>query len=297
MEKKKTFYITTPIYYPSGKAHIGHSYCTVGSDAIARYKRMQGYDVMFLTGTDEHGQKIELNAAKEGVTPKEYVDNIVHGFQELWKLLNISNDKFIRTTDEIHVKGVQKIFRELYDKGEIYKGAYKGWYCTPCESFWTETQLKDGKCPDCGREVKWEEEESYFFRLSNYGDKLLKLYEEHPEFIQPESRKNEMINFIKNGLDDLCVSRTSFSWGIPVDFDPKPTILLPWVMTLMTILIIKNIGRQTYILWEKKLFVFTPLFGLLCLWPLICLCQSKYTATVGYCSAMAPKCQNQRVMW
>ena len=185
MEKKKTFYITTPIYYPSGKAHIGHSYCTVGSDAIARYKRMQGYDVMFLTGTDEHGQKIELNAAKEGVTPKEYVDNIVHGFQELWKLLNISNDKFIRTTDEIHVQGVQKIFRELYDKGEIYKGAYKGWYCTPCESFWTETQLKDGKCPDCGREVKWDEEEAYFFRLSNYGDKLLKLYEEHPKFIQP----------------------------------------------------------------------------------------------------------------
>ncbi len=231
MEKKKTFYITTPIYYPSGKAHIGHSYCTVGSDAIARYKRMQGYDVMFLTGTDEHGQKIELNAAKEGVTPKEYVDNIVHGFQELWKLLNISNDKFIRTTDEIHVKGVQKIFRELYDKGEIYKGAYKGWYCTPCESFWTETQLKDGKCPDCGREVKWEEEESYFFRLSNYGDKLLKLYEEHPEFIQPESRKNEMINFIKNGLDDLCVSRTSFSWGIPVDFDPKHVVYV-WLDAL-----------------------------------------------------------------
>ena len=231
MEKKKTFYITTPIYYPSGKAHIGHSYCTVGSDAIARYKRMQGYDVMFLTGTDEHGQKIELNAAKEGVTPKEYVDNIVHGFQELWKLLNISNDKFIRTTDEIHVKGVQKIFRELYDKGEIYKGAYKGWYCTPCESFWTETQLKDGKCPDCGREVKWDEEEAYFFRLSNYGDKLLKLYEEHPEFIQPESRKNEMINFIKNGLDDLCVSRTSFSWGIPVDFDPKHVVYV-WLDAL-----------------------------------------------------------------
>ena len=231
MEKKKTFYITTPIYYPSGKAHIGHSYCTVGSDAIARYKRMQGYDVMFLTGTDEHGQKIELNAAKEGVTPKEYVDNIVHGFQELWKLLNISNDKFIRTTDEIHVKGVQKIFRELYDKGEIYKGAYKGWYCTPCESFWTETQLKDGKCPDCGREVKWDEEEAYFFRLSNYGDKLLKLYEEHPEFIQPESRKNEMINFIKNGLDDLCVSRTSFSWGIPVDFDHKHVVYV-WLDAL-----------------------------------------------------------------
>ena len=160
MKNKNTFYITTPIYYPSGKAHIGHSYCTVASDAIARYKRMQGYDVMFLTGTDEHGQKIELNAAKEGVTPKEYVDKIVHDFQQLWQLLNISNDKFIRTTDEIHIKGVQKIFNALYKKGEIYKDAYKGWYCTPCESFWTQTQLKDGKCPDCGREVKWEEEEA-----------------------------------------------------------------------------------------------------------------------------------------
>jgi len=231
MENKKTFYITTPIYYPSGNAHIGHSYCTVGSDAIARYKRMQGFEVMFLTGTDEHGQKIELNAAKEGVTPQEYVDKIVHNFQKLWKLLNISNDKFIRTTDEIHVKCVQKIFKALYNKGEIYKGAYKGWYCTPCESFWTETQLKNGKCPDCAREVKWEEEEAYFFRLSNYGDKLLKLYEAHPEFIQPESRKNEMINFIKNGLDDLCVSRTSFSWGIPVDFDPKHVVYV-WLDAL-----------------------------------------------------------------
>ena len=162
---QKTFYITTPIYYPSGKAHIGHSYCTVATDAIARYKRMQGYDVMFLTGTDEHGQKIELNAAKAGVTPKEYVDEIVAGFQELWKLLNISNDRFIRTTDDYHVKAVQKIFKELYDRGEIYKGKYEGWYCTPCESFWTETQLKDGKCPDCGREVKWAEEEAYFFKL------------------------------------------------------------------------------------------------------------------------------------
>jgi len=192
---------------------------------------MQGFEVMFLTGTDEHGQKIELNAAKEGVTPQEYVDKIVHNFQKLWKLLNISNDKFIRTTDEIHVKCVQKIFKALYNKGEIYKGAYKGWYCTPCESFWTETQLKNGKCPDCAREVKWEEEEAYFFRLSNYGDKLLKLYEAHPEFIQPESRKNEMINFIKNGLDDLCVSRTSFSWGIPVDFDPKHVVYV-WLDAL-----------------------------------------------------------------
>lgn len=229
--ERKPFYITTPIYYPSGKAHIGHSYCTVGSDAIARYKRMQGYDVMFLTGTDEHGQKIELKAAEEGVTPKQYVDKIVAGFQDLWKLLGISNDRFIRTTDDYHVKAVQHIFRDLYDKGEIYKGAYKGWYCTPCESFWTETQLKDHKCPDCGREVKWAEEEAYFFRLSDYAGRLLRHYEEHPEFIQPESRKNEMINFIKNGLDDLCVSRTSFTWGIPVDFDPNHVVYV-WLDAL-----------------------------------------------------------------
>lgn len=228
---KKTFYITTPIYYPSGKAHIGHSYCTVASDAIARYKRMAGYDVMFLTGTDEHGQKIELKAAEAGVTPKEYVDKIVAGFQDLWKLLNISNDRFIRTTDDYHVKAVQKIFRKLYDKGLIYKGKYEGWYCTPCESFWTETQLVDGKCPDCGREVKWEEEEAYFFKLSEYSDKLLKLYKDYPQFIQPESRKNEMINFIKSGLDDLCVSRTSFSWGIPVDFDSKHVVYV-WLDAL-----------------------------------------------------------------
>ena len=227
----KTFYITTPIYYPSGKAHIGHSYCTVASDAIARYKRMQGFDVMFLTGTDEHGQKIELKAKEEGVTPKEYVDKIVAQFQDLWKLLDISNDRFIRTTDEKHVQAVQKIFHRLYDKGEIYKGAYKGWYCTPCESFWTETQLKDHKCPDCGREVKWAEEEAYFFKLSEYADRLLKLYEERPSFIQPESRKNEMINFIKQGLEDLCVTRTSFTWGIPVDFDPGHVVYV-WLDAL-----------------------------------------------------------------
>lgn len=229
--ERKTFYITTPIYYPSGNAHIGHTYCTVASDAIARYKRMQGYDVMFLTGTDEHGQKIELKAKEAGVTPKEYVDKIVAGFQDLWKLMNISNDRFIRTTDGYHVKAVQQIFRALYDRGDIYKGKYEGWYCTPCESFWTETQLKDGKCPDCGREVKRAEEEAYFFRLSKYSDRLLKLYEDRPEFIQPESRKNEMINFIKQGLDDLCVSRTSFTWGIPVDFDPKHVVYV-WVDAL-----------------------------------------------------------------
>ena len=229
--EKKTFYITTPIYYPSGNAHIGHSYTTVASDAIARYKRMQGYDVMFLTGTDEHGLKIEQKAEAAGVTPKEYVDKIVANFQQLWKLLNISNDRFIRTTDDYHVKAVQKIFRALYDRGDIYKGKYEGWYCTPCESFWTETQLKDGKCPDCGREVKWAEEEAYFFRLSKYADRLLKLYEDQPDFIQPESRKNEMIAFIKQGLQDLCVSRTSFTWGIPVDFDPKHVIYV-WIDAL-----------------------------------------------------------------
>lgn len=228
---KKPYYITTPIYYPSGKAHIGHSYCTVATDAIARYKRMQGYDVMFLTGTDEHGQKIELKAAEAGVTPKQYVDKIVAGFQDLWKLLNVSNDRFIRTTDTYHEKAVQKIFRDLYDRGEIYKGKYEGWYCTPCEAFWTETQLKDGKCPDCGREVKWAEEEAYFFKLSKYADKLLELYEKQPDFIQPESRKNEMINFIKSGLDDLCVTRTSFTWGIPVDFDPKHVVYV-WLDAL-----------------------------------------------------------------
>ena len=228
---KNTYYITTPIYYPSGKAHIGHSYSTVAADAIARYKRMRGFDVMFLTGTDEHGLKIEQKAKECNQTPKEYVDKIVAGFKDLWKLLNISNDKFIRTTDEYHKKSVQKIFKELYDKGEIYKGKYEGWYCTPCEAFWTETQLKDGKCPDCGREVKWAEEEAYFFRISKYADKLLELYKTHPDFIQPESRKNEMINFIKNGLDDLCVSRTSFTWGIPVSFDPGHVVYV-WLDAL-----------------------------------------------------------------
>ena len=229
--EKKTFYITTPIYYPSGKPHIGHCYCTLACDAIARYRRMQGYDVMFLTGTDEHGLKIEQKAEKEGITPKEYVDRMAKEFQNLWKLLNISNDKFIRTTDDYHVAAVQKIFTELYRRGDIYKGAYKGWYCTPCESFWTETQLKDGKCPDCGRDVKMANEEAYFFRLSKYADRLLKLYEDQPDFIQPESRKNEMIAFIKQGLEDLCVSRTSFTWGIQVPFDPKHVVYV-WVDAL-----------------------------------------------------------------
>lgn len=228
---KKTFYITTPIYYPSGNPHLGHSYCTVAADVMARYKRLTGYDVMFLTGTDEHGQKIELNAIKENMKPKDYVDKLVAEFRKLWDIMDISNDKYIRTTDDFHVKAVQKIFKKLYDKGEIYKGNYEGWYCTPCESFWTETQLVDGKCPDCGREVKLTKEEAYFFKLSNYADKLLNLYEEHPEFLEPESRRNEMKSFIKSGLSDLCVSRTSFSWGVPVDFDKKHVVYV-WLDAL-----------------------------------------------------------------
>ena len=230
--KDKTFYITTPIYYPSGKLHIGHSYTTVAADAMARYKRMQGFDTMFLTGTDEHGLKIEQKAAAKGVTPKEYVDEIVAGIKELWKLLNISNDKFIRTTDDYHEKAVQKIFEKLYKQGDIYKGHYEGHYCTPCEAFWTETQLKDGKCPDCGGEVHLAKEEAYFFKLSKYADRLVEYYEAHPDFIQPISRKNEMINnFIKPGLQDLCVSRTSFTWGIPVTFD-KGHIVYVWMDAL-----------------------------------------------------------------
>lgn len=228
----KTFYISTPIYYPSGKLHIGHSYTTVAADTISRYKRMQGFDVMFLTGTDEHGQKIELKAAEKCVTPKQYVDEIVSGIKDMWKLLNISYDEFIRTTDEHHEKAVQKIFEKLYEQGDIYKGSYKGLYCTPCESFWTESQLVDGKCPDCGREVVHAEEEAYFLRLSKYADRLIEYYDTHPDFIQPESRKTEMVNnFIKPGLEDLCVSRTSFTWGIPVTFDTKHVVYV-WLDAL-----------------------------------------------------------------
>ena len=233
MEKKK-FYITTPIYYPSDKLHIGHTYCTVATDTLARYHRLRGEDVMFLTGTDEHGQKIEDKAAEAGVTPKEFVDNIVegeHGVKDLWKLMNISNDRFIRTTDDYHVESVQKIFKKMYDKGDIYKGTYKGKYCTPCESFWTESQLVDGKCPDCGRPVQDAEEEAYFFRLSKYADRIRDLLE-NTDFLQPRSRVNEMVkNFIDPGLEDLCVSRTSFTWGIPVDFDPGHVVYV-WVDAL-----------------------------------------------------------------
>lgn len=247
----KTFYITTPIYYPSDKLHIGHSYCTVATDVMARYKRMQGFDVMFLTGTDEHGQKIEEKAKSAGVTPQQYVDQIVAGIKDLWKLLNISNDRFIRTTDSYHVESVQKIFKELYDRGYIYKGSYKGKYCTPCESFWTESQLIDGKCPDCGREVKDAEEEAYFFKLSAFADKLLKLYEEQPLFMEPQSRLNEMVNnFIKPGLEDLCVSRTSFSWGIPVTFDPKHVVYV-WVDALSNYITALGYGNGKYQDYEK----------------------------------------------
>ena len=231
---KDTFYITTPIYYPSDKLHIGHTYCTVATDTIARYHRLKGEDVMFLTGTDEHGQKIEQKANEAGVTPQEFVDRIVdgpRGVRDLWKLMNISNDRFIRTTDDYHVKAIQRIFRRMYDNGDIYKGTYKGKYCTPCESFWTESQLKDGCCPDCGRPVVDAEEEAYFFRLSKYADRIRDLLE-NTDFLQPRSRVNEMVkNFIDPGLEDLCVSRTSFTWGIPVDFDPKHVVYV-WVDAL-----------------------------------------------------------------
>ena len=230
----KKFYITTPIYYPSDKLHIGHTYCTVATDAMARYKRLTGCDVMFLTGTDEHGQKIEDKAKAAGVTPQEFVDKIVEGeggILDLWKLMNISNDRFIRTTDDYHVEAIQKIFKKMYDNGDIYKGAYKGKYCKPCESFWTESQLVDGKCPDCGRPVEDAEEEAYFFRLSKYADRVQHLLED-TDFLQPRSRVNEMVNnFIKPGLEDLCVSRTSFTWGVPVDFDPGHVVYV-WVDAL-----------------------------------------------------------------
>ncbi|UYM80959.1 methionine--tRNA ligase [Heyndrickxia coagulans] len=231
-EKRKTFYITTPIYYPSGNLHIGHAYTTVAGDAMARYKRLRGFDVMFLTGTDEHGQKIQRKAKEKGVTPQQYVDEIVAGIQDLWKKLEISNDDFIRTTQDRHKKAVEKIFKKLLDQGDIYLGEYEGWYCTPCESFFTERQLVDGKCPDCGRPVEKVKEESYFFKMGKYVGRLLQYYEENPDFIQPESRKNEMINnFIKPGLEDLAVSRTTFDWGIKVPGDPKHVIYV-WIDAL-----------------------------------------------------------------
>ena len=231
---KGNYYITTPIYYPSAKLHIGHAYCTVATDTMARFKRLQGYNVMFLTGTDEHGQKIEDKAKEAGVTPQQFVDNIVtgpKGVLDLWKLMNISYDRFIRTTDDYHVAAIQKIFKKMYDNGDIYKGTYKGKYCKPCESFWTESQLVDGKCPDCGREVQDAEEEAYFFRLSKYADRVQDLLE-NTDFLEPRSRVSEMVNnFIKPGLEDLCVSRTSFTWGVPVDFDPGHVVYV-WIDAL-----------------------------------------------------------------
>jgi len=232
MADKGTYYISTPIYYPSSNLHIGHTYCTVMADAMARFKRLQGYDVMFLTGTDEHGQKIQLLAEEKGVTPQQYVDEVVAGIKDLWKTMEISYDDFIRTTEDRHVKRVQELFMRMYKKGDIYKGNYEGWYCTPCESFWTENQLIDGKyCPDCGREVTKAQEEAYFFQISKYADDLLKIFRETPEFLEPEARRNEMISFIEQGMEDLCISRSSFDWGIPVPIDEKHVIYV-WLDAL-----------------------------------------------------------------
>ena len=249
--EKKPFYITTPIYYPSDNLHIGHCYCTVATDTMARFKRLKGYDGMFLTGTDEHGQKIEDKAKEAGVTPKEFVDKIVSGVKDLWKLMNISNDRFIRTTDPYHEEAVQKIFERLKKQGDIYKSVYKGKYCKPCESFWTETQLVDGKCPDCGREVVDAEEEAYFFRLSKYQDRIIKLYEEHPDWLEPSSRAHEMLNnFIKPGLADTCVSRTSFNWGVPVLSDPKHVVYV-WIDALTNYITALGYENEQYNDFEK----------------------------------------------
>lgn len=248
--EKKTYYITTPIYYPSGKWHLGHSYTTVCCDALARYKRMRGFDVFYLTGTDEHGQKIEKRSAEAGVTPKAFVDELVGEIKELWKLLDISYDKFIRTTDGYHVKAVQKIFKQLYEQGDIYKSHYKGKYCTPCESFWTESQLVDGKCPDCGREVVDAEEESYFFRLSKYQDRIKELLTT-TDFLEPASRVNEMVNnFLKEGLTDLAVSRTAFKWGIPVEFDPGHVVYV-WIDALSNYITALGYGSDDDSLYKK----------------------------------------------
>ena len=251
MSEKPTFYITTPIYYPSDNLHIGHSYCSTAADTMARFKKMTGYDVFFLTGTDEHGQKIERKAREAGVTPKEYVDHIVDGIKKLWKLMDIDYSDFIRTTDERHVKSVQQIFRKLHDQGDIYKSEYEGWYCTPSESFWTELQLKDGCCPDCGRPVEKTREESYFFRLSKYQDWLIDYIKTHPDFIQPPTRTAEMLNnFLIPGLQDLCVSRTSLKWGIPVDFDPKHTVYV-WVDALTNYINALGYGSDDDSLFQK----------------------------------------------
>ena len=248
--KKKPFYITTPIYYPSGNPHIGHCYTTVACDSVARYRRMQGYDVMFLTGTDEHGLKIEQKAAEKGVTPKEYVDEIVETFKKLWSFMNVDYDRYIRTTDDYHIKTVQKIFKELYDKGYIYKGEYSGKYCTPCESFWTESQLVDGKCPECGREVTEAKEEAYFFKMSPFADRIEKLLTE-TDYLQPKTRATELVNnFIKPGLEDLCVSRTTFKWGIPVTFDDKHVVYV-WIDALSNYISALGFYNDTYNDFDK----------------------------------------------
>ena len=261
MTRKPKYYITTAIAYTSGKPHIGNTYEIILTDSIARFKRKQGYDVFFQTGTDEHGEKIELKSAAAGKTPKEFVDGVAGEIKSIWDLMNVSYDKFVRTTDDYHEKQVQKIFRKMYDKGDIYKGSYKGLYCTPCESFWTESQLVNGKCPDCGREVKPAEEEAYFFRMSKYADRLQKFFDDNPEFISPVSRKNEMVNnFLKPGLQDLCVTRTSFKWGIPVDFDPKHVVYV-WLDALANYITGMgydaegNISEQFESLWPADLLV------------------------------------------
>lgn len=247
---EKTFFITTPIYYPSAQPHIGHAYTTVAADAIARFKRMTGYDTWFLTGSDEHGQKIERAAKAKGETPQAYVDQIVARFKDLWRRLEISNDDFIRTTEPRHKKVVAEIFQRLYDQGDIYKAGYDGWYCTPCETFWTEARLLDGNCPDCGRPVEMVREENYFFRMSKYAGQLLKYIEEHPDFIQPASRRNEMVSFIKSGLEDLCVSRTTFDWGIPVPFDPSNVIYV-WIDALTNYISALGYGSEDDSLFNK----------------------------------------------
>ena len=251
MPNKETFYITTPIYYPSDNLHIGHAYTTVAADTMARFKKQEGYDTFFLTGTDEHGQKIERKAQAKGVTPQAYVDEIVRGIKELWKLMDVDYDDFIRTSDERHVKAVQKSFRRLDEQGDIYKGSYEGWYCTPCESFFTEMQLKDGCCPDCGRPVEKTNEEAYFFRAGKYQQWMIDYIEQHPDFIQPASRRNEMLNnFLRPGLQDLCVSRTSIKWGVPVDFDPKHTVYV-WLDALTNYITALGYGSEDDSLYRK----------------------------------------------
>lgn len=251
MPNQETFYITTPIYYPSDNLHIGHAYCSVAADTMARFKKQEGFDVYFVTGTDEHGQKIERKAADKGVTPKAYVDEIVEGIKKLWTLMDVEYDDFIRTTDQRHVECVQREFKQLYEQGDIYKGQYEGWYCTPCETFFTELQLKDGKCPDCGRAVERTTEEAYFLKLSKYQDWLIQYIEDHPDFIQPPSRKNEMLNnFLKPGLNDLCVSRTTVKWGIPVDFDPEHTVYV-WMDALSNYISVLGYGTEDDRLYQR----------------------------------------------